>query len=256
MQDSEPTTLAPEEATAQALRGKAELEFVLQAGGAEPGVRAAYFDHLQQLAASHTGLGHALLPELGHPLYFRGATPDAANLVQVFRDNALEVPMAATPRRILLLGAYAGYAAVWLARRHPLAEIACVEPLPANLRLLALNIGPWPRIRMLASAVWHSATGLAVSMRLVGDWATALHDRAGDEERTVPARTVPDLLGALGWPQVDFVLCDAVGAEAAVFADPQAPWIRQPRRGDGADPSGPGARGRADRGGLFPRRLL
>ena len=43
----------------------------------------------------------------------------------------------------------------------------------------------------------------------------------------MPARPVADLLGALGWSQVDFVLCDAVGAEAAVFADPQAPWLRQ-----------------------------
>ena len=179
------------------------------------------------LAAEHTGLGYAVLPELGHPLYFRGATPDVANLIQVFRDHMLAVPMTATPRRILVLGAYAGYAAVWLAHRHPLAEIACVEPMPANLRLLVLNTGPWPRIRVLGMAAWHSATRLAVGNRLVGDWAPVLHDRAEDEERLVPARPVSDLLAMLGWTQTDFVLCDAVGAEAAIFADPQAPWLRQ-----------------------------
>jgi FkbM family methyltransferase len=145
----------------------------------------------------------------------------------MFRDQVLEVPMTATPRRILVLGAYAGYAAVWLARRHPLAEIACVEPMPDNLRLLTLNTGAWPRIRVLAAAAWHSATRLAVSKRMVGDWAPSLHDRVEQEADLIPARPVADLLSALGWSQVDFVLCDAVGAEAAVFADPQAPWLRQ-----------------------------
>ncbi len=223
MQDGAPIAMQQ----AAALRRKGELEVALQATPDDADLRAAYFDHLQLLAADHTGFGHATLPELGHPLYFRGATPDVANMAQVFRDHALEVPMAATPRRILVLGAYAGYAAVWLARRHPLADIACVEPMPANLRLLVLNTGPWPCIRVLGTAAWHSATRLAVGARLAGDWAPSLHDRAKEDERSLPARPVTDLLGALGWSQVDFVLCDVVGAEAAIFADPQALWLRQ-----------------------------
>jgi FkbM family methyltransferase len=223
MQDGAPIAMQQ----AEALRRKVQLEAALQETPGDAGLRATYFDHLQLLAAEHTGLGYAMLPELGHPLYFRGATPDVANMAQVFRDHVLEVPIAATPRRILVLGAYAGYAAVWLARRHPLAEIACVEPMAANLRLLALNTGPWSCIRVLGTAAWHSATRLAVGTRLTGDWAPSLHDRAEEDERPLPARPVAELLGALGWPQVDFVLCDAVGAEAAVFADPQAPWLRQ-----------------------------
>ena len=227
MQDGAPVTMQQAATTIGALRRKVELEVALLSAPGDVDLRAAYFDHLQLLAAGHTGLSQAMLPELEHPLYFRGATPDVANMVQVFRDQTLEVPMAATPRRILVLGAYAGYAAVWLARRHPLAEIACVEPMPGNLRLLTLNTGPWPRIRVLATAAWHSATRLAIGTRLAGDWAPSLHDRAEESERLVPARPVADLLGAMGWSQVDFVLCDIVGAEAAVFADPQAPWLRQ-----------------------------
>jgi len=223
MQDGAPIIMQQTAAS----RRKVELEVALLSAPGEANLRAAYFDHLQLLADGYTGLSHAMLPELGHPLYFRGATPDVANMAQVFRDHALEVPIAATPRRILVLGAYAGYAAVWLACRYPLAEIACVEPMPGNLRLLALNTGPWPRIRVLGTAAWHSATRLAVGTRLAGDWAPSLYDRAEESERLIPARPVADLLGALGWSQVDFVLCDVVGAEAAVFADPQAPWLRQ-----------------------------
>jgi FkbM family methyltransferase len=227
MQDGTQMASQWDAAATAALRRKAELELALQAAPDDAELRAAYFDQLQSLAAEYTGLGHAVLPELGHPLYFRGATPDVANLIQMFRDHMLAVPTAATPRRILVLGAYAGYAAVWLATHYPLAEIACVEPMPANLRLLALNTGPWPRIRVLGLAAWHSATRLAIGTRLVGDWAPTLHDRAEEEERLVPARPVDDLLAMLGWSQADFVLCDVVGAEAAIFADPQAPWLRQ-----------------------------
>ena len=217
---------ARSDAPPEALRRKAELEFALQASPDDPSLRVAYFEQLLKLASEHTGLGHALLPELGHPVYFRGATPDAANLAQVFRDRILDMPMVATPRRILVLGAYAGYAALWLADRHPLAEIACVEPMPANLRLLMLNTVANPRIRVLGTAVWHSTTRLAIAARLAGDWAPGLNDRGDEAERTVPARPVADLLNTLGWSQVDFVLCDVVGAEAAVFADPEAPWVR------------------------------
>lgn len=232
MQDDEspatpPVSMPPAGTTAGALRRKAELELALLTTPEDSGLRAAYFDHLHVLASGHVGLGHAMLPELGHPLYFRGATPDVPNMAQIFRDQALDVAMAATPRRILVLGAYAGYAAVWLARRYPLAEIACVEPMPANQRILALNTGPCPRIRVLGTAAWHSAARLAVTLRLAGDWAPTLRDHTENEERLVGAQPVAQLLVALGWPQVDFVLCDAMGAEAAVFADPQAPWLRQ-----------------------------
>lgn len=227
MHDGEPINLFQAGPLDEAMRRKAELELALAAAPGEAGPRAAYFEHLQLLAAGHTGLGQALLPEVGHPLYFRGATPDVANMTRIFRDHALDIAVRATPRRILVIGAYAGYSAVWLALRHPLAEIGCVEPMPANLRLLTLNTLPWRRIRVLGLAAWHSATRLAVGVRLAGDWSPSLHDRAEQEERLVQARPVADLLETLGWEQADFLVCDAAGAEAAIFADPRSPWLRQ-----------------------------
>lgn len=227
MHDGEPMSPLEAEPTDKALRRKAELELALAYAPGEPGLRTAFFEHLQSVAAGHTGLGQAMLPEVGHPLYFRGATPDVANMAQMFRDQALDTPIGATPRRILVIGAYAGYSAVWLALRYPLAEIGCVEPMPANLRLLALNTGPWRRIRVLGVAAWHSTTRLAVGARLAGDWSPSLHDRAEDDQRVVQAQPVADLIEALHWSHADFVVCDAGGAEAAIFADPLSPWLRQ-----------------------------
>src|SRR5581483_12435843 len=127
--ESAPAAVAPTllSGLQRELLGKMELEAAMVAAPHDQSVRTRYFELLAQFAASRTGLSHALLPELGHPLYFRCGSSDVSNMTQIFRDNSYGFAMRATPRRILDLGAYAGYAAVYLARRFPQAEIACVE---------------------------------------------------------------------------------------------------------------------------------
>ncbi len=222
------TTVADPQASPlqRELLAKMEMEAALVAAPHDGGLRAAYFDLLLQFARSRTGLAHALLPEIGHPLYFRCGSSDVANLVQVFRDGAMNFALRATPLCILDLGAYVGYAAVALARRFPQAQIACVEPSAASFRLLTLNTLPYRRIRPFNVAVWHSATRLAVTARYHGDWGTQLHDHGREADRTVPAQSVADLLRLLGWNEVHLIKCDIEGSEQRVFADPGAAWLR------------------------------
>ncbi len=210
----------------QELRDKLELEAALAAAPDDQALRARYFDLLIRIAAVHTGLLHALLPELGYPLGFRCGTLDILALAQVFRDGSCAFPLRPTPARILLLGAYAGYEAVFLARRFPDASLLCVEPLPANLRLLGLNTAPWPSIRILPGAAWHRAARLGVSARYQGDWGAQLHDNVPEGERTIQGYAVDDLLRLAGWDRVDLALCDIEGAERVVFANPGARWLR------------------------------
>jgi FkbM family methyltransferase len=207
------------------LLGKMELEAAMVASPHDQELRARYFDLLQQFAATRTGLSHALLPELGHPLYFRCGSTDALNMAQIFRDNGYGFPMRATPRRILDLGAYAGYAAVYLARRFPQAEVACVEPCDDNFRMLTLNTAPYRRIRTIHAAAWHSTAKLGVGARYYGDWGTQLQDRVADNEKTIEAHSVPGLLEMAGWNGADFIKCDIEGSEYAVFADPHVRWL-------------------------------
>jgi FkbM family methyltransferase len=205
---------------------KAELEAALQAAPRDAALRTAYFEHLARLAASHTGLLYALLPELEAPLYFRCGTPDVTVMAHIFRDEPLAVPMQATPLRILLIGAYAGYTAVDLARRHPRALVLAAEPQPDNFRLLALNTGAWRRIRVANTALWHSPTRLAALGRFQAEWSVRLTDEALDNERMIPAMPVAELLGRGGFTHADMIVCDASGAEREIFADPMAPWLR------------------------------
>jgi FkbM family methyltransferase len=204
---------------------KLEIEAAMHAAPQDRALRKAYFDHLGSLAVAHTGLLTAVLPEIGAPLYFRCGTPDIAVMASIFRDDALAFETRATPTRILLLGAYAGYTAVDLARRFPRARILAVEPLAENFRLLQLNTCMFPRIATRNVAAWHNPTRLAPTQRFQGDWAVRLHDEDIAEERTVEARSVAQLIDDAGWTGAEMVFCDASGAEREVFANPMAAWL-------------------------------
>ncbi|MDA8248035.1 MAG: hypothetical protein M0Z28_02560 [Rhodospirillales bacterium] len=220
-----PPAAAPPE---RDLARKMELEAALAAAPDDAARRGAYFEHLTRLAGTHSGLFWALLPELAAPLWFRGGTPDISALAAAFREHAYAVPgLRATPQRILVIGAYAGYGAVALARRHPRAMLLCAEPLADNFRLLSLNTTPWPRIRAAQMALWHNPTRLAASGRLQADWAVRLTDEALDADRVIAATSVADLLARAGWTHADMVVCDAAGSEREIFIDPLAPWLQQ-----------------------------
>jgi FkbM family methyltransferase len=212
-------------ATPPETRRKLQLELAMHEAPRDPAPRAAYFEHLAGLAAGHTGLLTALLPELGAPLYLRGGTPDIVALASVFRDRPPALETRATPARILVLGAYVGYTAVDLAHRFPRAEILAVEPLPDNARLLRLNTAMWRRVAVREVAVWHHRTRLAPTQRFQADWSVRLHDEEFDAYRTIPALGVQDLLDERGWRGAEMVVCDASGAERELFANPNAPWL-------------------------------
>lgn len=210
----------------RALLDKARAESALLADPGDPALRAAAFAALDVLTARHSGLLHLVLPELGQPLHLRAGTADAMALRRIFLDGRHGWAPARPPRRILDLGAHAGYAAVALARRHPDAEILCVEPDPQTHRLLAMNTLAWPQIRRSAAAVWHSATRLGPMAQPSG-FDLPLTDQLAPEARTIEAVPVATLLERAGWPGADMLLCDIAGSEAAVFADPGAAWLRQ-----------------------------
>lgn len=208
------------------LRRKAELEAAMLAAPADDALRAAYFNELMRLAVTRTGLLWAHLPELPAPLAFRGATPDIGVLMQLFRQPDAPPPgYRATPLRILVIGAYGGFTAIDLARRHPRATLLCAEPLADNFRLLSLNSTPWPRIRVANAAVWFASTPLAPVARHQADWSVRLGAEAADAQRTLPALSAPDLLARAGWVNANMVHCDASGAEREIFADPYAAWL-------------------------------
>jgi hypothetical protein len=128
---------------------KPVLELALSREPDNPELRACYRSLLERINRTTLGVSTIVLPELSYPLYFRGGSSDLANFDQIFGLKELSVPLPQPPARILDLGAYVGYAAVYLAHQFPQAEIVCVEPSAANFRMLTLNTSVYPRIRRL-----------------------------------------------------------------------------------------------------------
>jgi FkbM family methyltransferase len=201
---------------------KPALELALSREPENPELRARYRSLLERINRTTLGVSTIVLPELSYPLYFRGGSSDLANFDQIFGLKELSVPLKQPPARILDLGAYVGYAAVYLTQMFPDAEIVCVEPSAANFRLLTLNTSAYPRIRRLNGAVWGRTTRLAVGGHELGDWGT--HFAAGSGKRGTPAWSVEDILTTVGWDRADFIKCDIEGGEREVFADRAARW--------------------------------
>ena len=207
--------------------GKHALEAALRREPGNADLRARYRDVLERINRSTVGLDTIVIPELMNPLYFRCGSSDLANFDQIFGIEEFSMPLAQPPARILDLGAYVGYASVYLAHRFPAAEIVCVEPSPANFKVLTLNTAPYPRIRRLNGAVWSKPAKLAVAGHELGDWgahfAAAPNDpRAGDAG--TQAWSVDEILRLSGWDRADFIKCDIEGSEREVFADRAARW--------------------------------
>lgn len=205
---------------------KATLECAMRAAPDDLTLRTAYLSLLRRLSAGHTGISFALFPEPAHPIYFRCGSNDLACLVDIFENGAYGIDMLASPARILDLGAHVGYAAIYLAHRFPTADILCVEPMSENFRLLLMNTLPYRQITARNCAVWRNATRLSGRKRL-GDFDVELTEDDGDQDRSLQAFGIADLLHLGGWPNADLIKCSISGSEAVVFADPTASWLNR-----------------------------
>lgn len=206
---------------------KSTCESALLIAKDDPIVRARYFAALADLAANRSGLLHAVLPEYGMPLYLRAGSADVAALRRVVLQRHPAWLPEAAPRRILDIGAHAGYVAAQLALRYPDAEILCVEPDADTRHVLTLNTLPLGNVKRSGLAAWHSPARLGAEGRDEQGWGPRLTDRLPPAALTIAAQTVPALLNEAGMADADMVLCDTGGAEAAIFADPNAAWLAQ-----------------------------
>lgn len=202
--------------------GKYALEAALRREPGNAELRARYRAVLERINRTTVGLDTIVVPELMNPLYFRCGSSDLANFDQIFGIEEFSIPLAQSPARILDLGAYVGYAAVYLAHRFPSAEIVCVEPAAPNFKVLTLNTAPYPRIRRLNGAVWSKPATLAVSGHELGDWGA--HFAAAGGDTGTQAWSVDEILRLSGWDRADFIKCDIEGSEREVFADHAARW--------------------------------
>ena len=140
---------------------------------------------------------------------------------EVFEHQHYRLPLKRAPKTILDLGANIGLSAVYFARLFPDAELACVEPAPGNVRVLAKNLALNGARATIISAAVDANDGRAMLELGERDYGHRIVAPSSVEARptlAVETISVPTILRRLGWERIGLLKVDIEGHEAALFA--------------------------------------
>jgi hypothetical protein len=171
---------------------------------------------IAEAVAGRVGLAQVSVAERRHPLWLRAGTDDAAAAVKSLGTNGLRLPHA--PRRILEIGAGAGYRTVALAQAWPEAEIISTEPDMGLQRVALLNTLPYRNISaaFLALSTDNAKHGFTGRKGEVGRPALAR-----DEAGPIAAVQLKNFLYSRGWNALDTVVITPDAASDHLL---RAPW--------------------------------
>lgn len=172
---------------------------------------------LDAATAGKIGLADIVWPGLAHPLWLRAGSNDAADCAAAMRDFATQLRIPFAPKRIIEIGAGAGYRSVALAQAHPDATIASLEAVPALARLHALNTLPWRQIVGARLVVSETARHYAVAAHA----GTGLPALVAMDNGPLQAVSLAELYRRLGWDGADVLIIDPAfcfGLDSAAIA--------------------------------------
>jgi FkbM family methyltransferase len=142
----------------------------------------------------------------------------------IFDEKEYAVPIPSA-RSILDLGANCGFGALYFANLFPEAQIACVEPVPWNIRALrkTIEMNGLPAHVIEAAVATDDGEGELYmtgndnceSLIAVHRWSHRLR---------VPTLTVPTIMRRLGWDHVDLLKIDIEGYEKQLFSN-RPDWL-------------------------------
>ena len=153
---------------------------------------------------------------------------DGKTVSEIFGGRLYDLS-ASGVRRILDLGANIGAATMFFASRFPEAEFGCVEPFPGNQLVLREAI----RLNLIRATVFAGAVGTDAGeedLHVGSDPDMYSLTPASPSAQTIRIRqfTVPDLMSALGWEQIDLLKIDIEGYEKILLHGNNA-WLSRVR---------------------------
>lgn len=154
---------------------------------------------------------------------------DAFIFSEVFEHRYYDFDLPAAPQTILDAGANAGFTALFFSRKYPDARLACVEPMPVNVRILQTNIA---QNRLSAKVV---PKALCIDDRPVimqiasDDYGHKVADAASssttdDGKIEVAGISVPTLMAEMGWERIDLLKIDIEGYENVLLRE-NCQWL-------------------------------
>jgi len=133
--------------------------------------------------------------------------------------------------RIVDAGANIGDETARFRAHHPAAVIAAIEPAIRNFNLLQKNFGRDPQVRLFFGGLWPTSAELRVNPSNCTQAFTVSDARADDHAThdVVRAFTVPGILEAMGWDEIDILKLDIEGTEKLLFSEGTLSWITRVR---------------------------
>ena len=140
---------------------------------------------------------------------------------EVFEHEYYALPLCSAPATVLDLGANTGLTAVYFGRIYPKARLACVEPVPDNLRVLARNL----ELNSIHAEVIAGAVDVKDGRVLMELCSMDYGHKIADQSQSLPERsvevaalTVPTILQRLGWDRIGLLKIDIEGHERALLS--------------------------------------
>ncbi|MGB8582343.1 MAG: FkbM family methyltransferase [Candidatus Sulfotelmatobacter sp.] len=145
---------------------------------------------------------------------------------EVFEHQYYHFVFPCAPTTILDLGANIGMTTIYFHRCFPNAELACVEPIPGNLRMLRENLQLNAVRATIVSGAVNPTDGRLVMEIARKDYGhrVAEPESFGKQYIEVPAVSVPTLLDMLKWDRISLLKIDIEGHERILLSE-NAKWL-------------------------------
>ncbi len=146
---------------------------------------------------------------------------------EIFEHYCYDINLTAPPATILDMGANCGYATIYYSRKYPDAQIACVEPIPDNCRVLKTNLV----LNHIEAQVFEAAITIKDGMvemecahRDYGH-RIAMNPAVNNSEKFLcKGLTVNSLLTSLGWTHIGLAKIDIEGYEKVLLGS-DCEWL-------------------------------
>ena len=153
---------------------------------------------------------------LDYPVAFRPRSTDELSIHRHFVKKVFSRLDLGSPKRILYLGAYAGFGAIALSHKFPEAQVIAVEPDSANFSLLRSNAKALPLVKVINKAVWVRGETVSILPGPRGEWSTKVIPKTEGFD-DVEGITVQGLLNEFEWDNCDVILMDIEGSEYEIL---------------------------------------
>ncbi|HLG38682.1 MAG TPA: FkbM family methyltransferase [Chitinophagaceae bacterium] len=171
------------------------------------------------------GANKILLRGIKHPVYLRSHTSDRALFKQIFYSGDYDIPVSFQPRYIIDGGANIGFFSILFANRFPDSKIAAIEPDTSNYGFLKKNVGQYPNIHTLQTAIWDKQAYLKISVEELDKCAIKAEEVADEKDADLKAMSIADIIAKEGFPYIDILKLDIEGAEKEVFSSNYDSWL-------------------------------